>query len=546
MKRNGWMKTVLYGLCAVLLLLFLSPAAGAESPSGPAEEYEKGILSYLAASSGSDSVQAWLDRDAETLFKTPAEWYFLALYQGGKYDFSSFAKQYRKRLPGESTRLADATWLNRMMTAWLLGMEVNADEVGQHASAGDIMSLVYGLHFSTVSGMSYVSPSQLTDKQCEDGGWSLKGDFGDPDVTSMVLTALAPYYETDEAVKTAADKGVTFLSEKQLANGGYNSFGTDNCESASQVVIALCSLGIDPMTDVRFQKEGGNPITTLERFRCENGAFAHKEGAESADITTAEALCALTAYRRFLNGMTPLYTAERSNVWGTDPKEEDRNPGETKPGGDSSVSAESAPKGTEEGSSEPKKGFFGTEPYKFVVSGIIVLLLAVTLIVLKACERLSKKNAVFAVAAAVVLIVLTFATRFESVGKHYTGSETKDAIGSVTLTIRCDTIAGEQGAPKDIVILPVTEVKIAEGDTAFDVLMKAAKAHRISMDYTGSGGSVYVKGIAGLYEFAYGSMSGWIYLVNDEIMPVGCGQAVVKPGDEISFQYTKNLGEDLK
>ena len=66
------------------------------------------------------------------------------------------------------------------------------------------------------------------------------------------------------------------------------------------------------------------------------------------------------------------------------------------------------------------------------------------------------------------------------------------------------------------------------------------------MDYTGNGSSVYVKGIADLYEFAYGNLSGWIYRVNEEVMAVGCGQAVVKPGDVIEFLYTENLGEDLK
>ncbi|MBO4324320.1 MAG: DUF4430 domain-containing protein [Lachnospiraceae bacterium] len=544
------MKTVLCGLCAVLLSLLLIPAAGAESPSDPSGEYEAGILSYLSETSGADSVQAWLDRDAEELFKTPAEWYFLALYQGGKYDFTSFAQQYRRRLPDGQSKLAGATWLNRIMTAWLLGMETDADEVRQHTAAGDIMSLVYGLHYSTVSKEAFVSPASLTERQCEDGGWSLKGDFGDPDVTSMVLTALAPYYETDEAVKAAADRGVEYLSKKQLPNGGYSSFGTDNCESASQVVIALCSLGINPMTDARFQKEGGNPLTTMGRFRCENGTFAHKEGGTGAEITTAEVLCALTSYRRFLTGKTPLYQAERSDVWGTDPKEDDRKPDDNgnKPEDGSSVSAESTPGGKNAGkdSREAEKGFFGAEPYKFIVSGVIVLLLAVSIILLKVRKRLTKKNGLFAAGLAALLIILTFATRFESVGKHYTGGEMPDAIGSVTLTIRCDTIAGEQGAPKDSVILPVTEVKIADGDTAFDVIVRAAKEHRIAMDYTGSGGSVYVKGIAGLYEFAYGNMSGWIYLVNGEIMAVGCGQAEVKPGDEISFQYTKNLGEDLK
>ncbi|MBO4697879.1 MAG: DUF4430 domain-containing protein [Lachnospiraceae bacterium] len=539
MKQNGWRKRIRSGILAILLALLAIPAVRAESSSGPAERYEEGILSCLCSSAGTDSVQAWLDQDAGQLGKHPLEWYFLALYQGGKYDFTSFAKQYRERIPTEQTKVANATWLNRMMTAWLLGKQVDEAAIKEHVVSGDLMSLVYGLHFGTLTGTPYAEPSELLGKQCEDGGWSLKGDFGDPDVTSMVLEALAPYCGISE-VKEAADRGVSFLSACQLENGGYKSFGSDNCESASQVIIALCSLGIDPMTDPRFQKNGNNPMTTLERFRNESGAFCHTEGSEPAGITSAEVLCALTSYKRLLAGQTPLYVAERSSVWGTDDEPSGKTE-ETKPDG-----TDGRDETPSEAVKEGNKAGSRFAPYQFIVSAVILGLLVVTLLILWRKKRLTKKNVLCPALLAAGLIILTFCTRIESVDRHYTGDGKKDAIGEVTLTIRCDTIAGEQGAPDDAVILPVTKVKIGQGDTAFDVLNQAAREYRIQMDYTGSGGSVYVKGIAGLYEFAYGSMSGWIYRVNGEIMPVGCGQAEVAPGDEIEFLYTRNLGEDLK
>ena len=536
MRLNGWKKCIRYGLLLFLLVLTVCSVAQAEAPSDPTEAYEEGIVSYMLSSSGTGSVQEWLDRDSEALFKQPAEWYFLALYQSGTYDYQSFAKQYRDRIPGEQTRVANATWLNRMMTAWMLGRPADEAEIREHIVPGDIMSLIYGLHFGTMTGVRYADPLLLCERQCEDGGFSLKGDFGDPDVTSMALEALAPYRDESEVVSAATEKAVAYLSAVQLANRG--------CERASQVVIALCSLGINPLTDERFQKEGGNPITTLERFRCENGAFSHKEGGEPADITSAEVLCAMTAYKRLLAGMTPLYVAKPCDVWveepGTqeaDPKQED---GKGEAGTVSEQDSKEDPSGTE------TSGKRKTEAYKFVVSGAVILLLLLVLFVLKRRKRLTKKNVLCAAFIAAGLILVTFLTKFETVGKHYTKEEQKDTIGSVTLTIRCDMIAGEPGAPADVVILPLTKVSIAKGDTAFDVLNRATREHRIPMDFTGSGGSVYVKGIAGLYEFAYGSMSGWIYRVNGEIMPVGCGQAEVSPGDEIDFLFTKNLGEDLK
>lgn len=541
MKPNGWRNRFRSGILAILLVLLAISTARAESSSGPAERYEEGILSCLCSSAGTDSVQAWLDQDAGQLGTHPLEWYFLALYQGGKYDFTSFAKQYRTRIPTEQTRVANATWLNRMMTAWLLGKQVDEAAIREHVVREDLMSLVYGLHFGTLTGTSYADPLELVGKQCADGGWSLKGDFGDPDVTSMVLEALAPYCGSLSEVKEAAERGVSFLAACQLENGGFRSFGSDNCESASQVIIALCSLGIDPMTDQRFQKNGNNPVTTLERFRNESGAFCHTEGSEPAGITSAEVLCALTSYKRLLAGQTPLYVAERCNVWGTD-GEPSGGTEETKPDGQDGRKEEK-PSETVMDRDEAGSRF---APYQFIVSAVILGLLFVTLLILLGKKRLTKKNVLCSVLAATGLIVLTFCTRIESVDRHYTGNGKKDAVGEVTLTIRCDTIAGEKGAPDDAVILPVTKVKIGQGDTAFDVLNQAAREYRIQMDYTGSGGSVYVKGIAGLYEFEYGSMSGWIYRVNGEIMPVGCGQAEVAPGDEIEFLYTRNLGEDLK
>ena len=174
------------------------------------------------------------------------------------------------------------------------------------------------------------------------------------------------------------------------------------------------------------------------------------------------------------------------------------------------------------------------------------VLLLIVLAVLKGLRRFTKKNVLLSVGIAVVLLAVTWFTRFESVKQHYSGTEKTDPIGTVSITIRCDTIAGEAGAPKDPVILPVTEVQIEKGETAFAVLEQITKENRIPMDFTGSGSSAYVKGIAGLYEFDYGNLSGWIYLINGEEMSIGCGAAEVSPGDRIEFLYTKMLGDDLR
>lgn len=143
-------------------------------------------------------------------------------------------------------------------------------------------------------------------QQLSDGGWALSGTSADPDVTAMALQALAPYRTGDETVDTAVDKGVQLLSDMQLADGGYSSWGTLNSESCAQVLIALATLGIDPVSDSRFVKNGLTVLDALLAYAV-SGGFRHTVDGEADAIATEQALCALTAYARLLDGKTALY-----------------------------------------------------------------------------------------------------------------------------------------------------------------------------------------------------------------------------------------------
>lgn len=143
-------------------------------------------------------------------------------------------------------------------------------------------------------------------QQLSDGGWALSGTSADPDVTAMALQALAPYRTGDETVDAAVDKGVQLLSDMQLADGGYSSWGTLNSESCAQVLIALAALGIDPVSDSRFVKNGLTVLDALLAYAV-SGGFRHTVDGEADAIATEQALCALTAYARLLDGKTALY-----------------------------------------------------------------------------------------------------------------------------------------------------------------------------------------------------------------------------------------------
>ena len=143
-------------------------------------------------------------------------------------------------------------------------------------------------------------------QQLSDGGWALSGTSADPDVTAMALQALAPYRTGDETVDAAVDKGVQRLSDMQLSDGGYSSWGTLNSESCAQVLIALATLGIDPVSDSRFVKNGLTVLDALLAYAV-SGGFRHTVDGEVDAIATEQALCALTAYARLLDGKTALY-----------------------------------------------------------------------------------------------------------------------------------------------------------------------------------------------------------------------------------------------
>ncbi len=107
----------------------------------------------------------------------------------------------------------------------------------------------------------------------------------------------------------------------------------------------------------------------------------------------------------------------------------------------------------------------------------------------------------------------------------------------------------EKYIPKDGMILPATKLRLEDGDTAYSLLLRAAKYYRIPLDVQGFDesdyGSVYVRGINNLYEFSCGDMSGWMYSVNGDFPGVGCDQYLLKDGDVVRFIYTCSLGEDI-
>lgn len=147
----------------------------------------------------------------------------------------------------------------------------------------------------------------ILDKQLADGGWALSGTEADADITAMALQALANY-RNQTAVQTAINKGLNCLSALQLADGSFSSWGSSNCESVCQSIVALGSLNIS-LDDSRFVKNGNTLLDALLSFYTKGGGFNHVDDVAGRNnlMATEQGLYALAAASRANAGKNSLY-----------------------------------------------------------------------------------------------------------------------------------------------------------------------------------------------------------------------------------------------
>ena len=134
--------------------------------------------------------------------------------------------------------------------------------------------------------------------------------------------------------------------------------------------------------------------------------------------------------------------------------------------------------------------------------------------------------------------------------------EPKKEEPSCTLSVRCDTALSNKDMldsskadilPEDGVIFPETTVYFSEGESVCDVLVREMMNAKIHMESenTPMYKSAYIEGIANLYEYDCGPLSGWMYKVNGEFPNYGCSAYVLSDGDRVEWVYTCDFGADV-
>lgn len=364
----------------------------------------------------------------------------------------------------------------------------------------------------------------LISKQLTDGGFALKGEAADTDITAAVIYALAPLRE-DKEIAEVLTKAEQCLSALQLESGGFASMGIENCESSAQAMIAFCALGYDE-SDSRVARA----LAALLEYRTADGGFSHI-GGEASGISTVQGLQALTALELSARGES-LYCACDKSVTDSETTESVSEPATT----------EDAAAQTDEDNAKAASG-----------SNIRVILAAASaatgaaLIVVWLVRGRKRVLLIAAGAAMIVLAAVILMSDIKTPEEYYADGGETDGI-TVTVSADCtealkypEKAQRTLALPKDGYVIAPAEITLPEGSTAFDALIIASKERRISVDHTSSAMGAYVSGIGVLYEFDYGSESGWLYYVNGEKLSVSSSAYTLSDGDEVSFTYTTHL-----
>lgn len=352
------MKKTVPRLCAcVLCLLLCLPGlpVSAYGGSGVASAIN-GVIKWRKAQSGNPSGRLFTESFAKTA-GDGCDWYMIA---AGRYGMTDDRAAYLKHIAAYITEKyktankldrSKATEWHRIALAVLaaggdpcgIGKDENGSPVnliadgvynrGVTASLGKqgLNGWIWGLivldskQYEVPNGSFYTREGilkEILSYQLPDGGFSFAGTVSDCDTTAAALTALAPYVSSgkkytytlkrgkQEVTRTAAqaaEAAMARLSALQLSSGGFTASEGETSESVSQVIVALCSVGIDPQIDKRFIKNGNSPLDALMAFRQGDGGFAHLRGEGSDSMAGEQALCALVSLHRLYNGMARLY-----------------------------------------------------------------------------------------------------------------------------------------------------------------------------------------------------------------------------------------------
>lgn len=121
----------------------------------------------------------------------------------------------------------------------------------------------------------------LASDEINGGGFGFNVETADVDLTAMALMALSGTEYTD-----VIERAVSFLADRQLESGGFESWGTENSNTLEVVISALSSLG--KLEDERFIKNDKTLCDVLEEYVLEDGSMTFEKGDSECNLMATQ------------------------------------------------------------------------------------------------------------------------------------------------------------------------------------------------------------------------------------------------------------------
>ena len=204
-------------------------------------------------------------------------------------DGSSPANQYATTILAILATGEDPAVVNELADALVSRQNLEDGSFGEQ-----ITETIWSMIALDTAGAAYNTENavnHLISREITDGGFALSGNTPDPDITGMVLIALAPYKDID-GVNEVIDAAISILQYMQLDNGGFASWGTENSETIALVIRSLVACGTDITTSPWIKNEK-TMIDALFAFQLQDKSFSHTQGGSHNPMATRQALIAV-------------------------------------------------------------------------------------------------------------------------------------------------------------------------------------------------------------------------------------------------------------
>lgn len=285
------------------------------------------VGSFASNENEKEKLSVWLSDTANTDFDfsdtsyldTNICWTVFALEKAGKTAYS----EYEEYISSVVSNSFDSLYPSSLALIYITAIErgQNVSDIGSH----DILAALKSADYSTQTFLSSLSYplialnykktagcddvkntiiNTIIAAQQSDGGFAYStvdsgyGIYSDIDTTTMTIQSLAPYYNSNAAVKDTVDRALAYVETQKFDDGsyGYKAYNSPSADSTAQAIIALCILKSNP----------GNSLNALKSYIDDSGAAKDYSGAPNT-MSSYQTLLALIENDNYLSGKGSIF-----------------------------------------------------------------------------------------------------------------------------------------------------------------------------------------------------------------------------------------------